>query len=77
MSLTKRYYEQQAEQNAPAQKLEAARALLRIASSNVAATEGRLLDLTTADEINHALRSAARHLEELTITFACMERRIN
>jgi hypothetical protein len=77
MSLTKRYFEQQAEANAPARKLEAARNLLRIASSNVAATEGRLLDFTTADEINYALRSAARHLEELTITFACMERRIN
>jgi hypothetical protein len=77
MSLTKRYYEQQAEQNAPARKIEAARNLLRIASLNVAATEGRLLDFTTADEIKRTLLAAARHLEELTITFACMERRTN
>jgi hypothetical protein len=76
MSLTKRYYEQQAEQNAPARKLEQARAEVRRAITDVQAVEGRFLDYETADALQRALVSAARHLEELTITFACMERKV-
>ncbi len=74
MSLSKRYYEQQAEANAPARKLEQARAQLRRAIVDVQATEGRFLDYETADSIQRTLSDAARNLKELTITLAVMER---
>ncbi len=75
MSLTKRYFEQQAEANAPARRLEQARAQLRRAIADVQATEGRFLDYATADAIQRTLAAAARNLKELTITLAVMERK--
>ncbi len=60
-----------------AQKIERTRAEVRRAITDVQAVEGRFLDYETADALQRTIVSAARHLEELTITFACMERRIN
>ena len=57
------------------QKLEHARQRLRFAQRSVAATEGRLLDFDTAEEISRALSAASRDLEELTLHVAVMERR--
>ena len=70
-----------AEKPAPApkldasQKLEHARNHLRFALRSVAATEGRLLDFDTAEEISRALVAASRDLEEAQISWAVMERR--
>ncbi len=58
-------------------KLERTRAEVRRAITDVQAVEGRFLDYETADILQRTLVSAARNLEELTITFACMERRIS
>jgi hypothetical protein len=58
-------------------KLERTRAEVRRACADVQAVEGRFLDFETADALQRTLVSAARHLEELTITLACMERRIS
>ncbi len=74
MSLSKHYFERQAEADAPARKLEQARAQLRRAIADVQATEGRFLDYETADAIQRTLADAARNLKELTITLAVMER---
>ncbi len=60
-----------------AQKLERTRAEVRRAITDVQAVEGRFLDFETADMLQRTLSSAARNLEELTITLACMERRIS
>jgi hypothetical protein len=59
-----------------AQKIERTRAEVRRAITDVQASEGRFLDYETADMLQRTLSSAARHLEELTITFACMERKV-
>ncbi len=59
-----------------AQKIEHTRAEVRRAITDVQAVEGRFLDYETADMLQRTLSSAARHLEELTITFACMERKV-
>ena len=59
---------------APAQKLERVRERVRSVARAVQTTEGRLLDFDTADDIMRALHTAARELEELTITIAVMER---
>jgi hypothetical protein len=75
MSFSKRLYEQQAENDSPTCKLEQARAQLRHAISDVQATEGRFLDFETAESITRALDAASRHLKELTITLAVMERK--
>ena len=58
----------------PAQKLERVRERVRTVTRAVQTTEGRLLDFDTADDIMRALHTAARELEELTITLAVMER---
>ncbi len=58
----------------PARKLESVRERVRTATRAVQDTEGRLLDFDTADDIMRALHTAARELEELTITLAVMER---
>jgi hypothetical protein len=58
------------------QKLERTRAEVRRAITDVQAVEGRFLDYETAEAIQRALVSAARHLEELTITLAVMERKV-
>ncbi len=59
----------------PAQKLERVRERVRVVTRAVQVTEGRLLDFDTADDIMRALHTAARELEELTVTFAVMQRR--
>jgi hypothetical protein len=59
----------------PAQKLERVRERVRVVTRAVQVTEGRLLDFDTADDIMCALHTAARELEELTVTFAVMQRR--
>jgi len=48
---------------------------VRIVSHAVQITEGRLLDFDTADDIMRALSTAARELEELTLTLAVMQLR--
>ena len=53
-----------------AQRLEHARRSLRFVQASVAATEGRLLDFETADDINRALAAVFRDLEELTLQVA-------
>jgi hypothetical protein len=42
----------------------------------VQAVEGRFLDYETADMLQRTLSTAARNLEELTITLAVMERKV-
>ncbi len=59
----------------PARKLERVRERVRSVTRAVQTTEGRLLDFDTADDIMSALHTAARELEELTVTFAVMQRR--
>ncbi len=59
----------------PAQKLERVRGRVRTVTRAVQVTEGRLLDFDTADDIMRALHTAARELEELTLTIAVMSRR--
>ena len=58
-----------------ARKLERVRERVRTVARAVAVTEGRLLDFDTADDIMRSLHTAARELEELTVTFAVMQRR--
>ena len=58
-----------------AQQLEHARQRLRFAQRSVIASEGRLLDFETAEEIGRALSAVTRDLEEVQITWAVMERR--
>jgi len=72
VSLTKRMLETQ--EKTPARKLERVRGRVRTVTRAVQTTEGRLLDFDTADDIMRALHTAARELEELTITLAVMER---
>ena len=59
----------------PARKLERVRERVRVVTRAVQVTEGRLLDFDTADDIMCALHTAARELEELTVTVAVMQRR--
>ncbi len=59
----------------PARKLERVRERVRVVTRAVQTTEGRLLDFDTADDIMRALHTVARELEELTVTFAVMQRR--
>ena len=73
MSMTKRWAETQ--ERTPAQKLAGVRERVRIVTHAVQVTEGRLLDFDTADDIMRALSTAARELEELTITLAVMQLR--
>ena len=73
VSLTKRMLETQ--EKTPARKLERVRERVRTVTRAVQVTEGRLLDFDTADDIMRALRTAARELEELTVTVAVMQRR--
>jgi hypothetical protein len=60
---------------APAHKLERVRERVRVVTRAVQVTEGRLLDFDTADDIMRALHTAARELEELTVTVAVMQRK--
>ncbi len=59
----------------PAHKLERVRERVRVVTRAVQVTEGRLLDFDTADDIMRSLHTAARELEELTVTVAVMQRR--
>ncbi len=59
----------------PARKLERVRERVRVVTRAVQTTEGRLLDFDTAEDIMSALHTAARELEELTLTIAVMQRR--
>jgi hypothetical protein len=58
-----------------AQKLEQARNRIRFAQRSVTASEGRLLDFETAEEISRALAAVSRDLEELTLQMAVMARK--
>jgi hypothetical protein len=71
MSLTKRMLETQ--ERTPAQKLEQARARVRLALS---AAETGEIGSETFDDIARPLVVAMRELEELTITVAVLERRL-
>jgi hypothetical protein len=73
MSLSKRYFEQQAAVT-PAQKLTRAREQVRAALYSVEASEGRLLDFDTAEAITANLLAAVRTMEEVTMTVAVSER---
>ncbi len=59
------------------QKLEQARNRIRFAQRSVTASEGRLLDYDTAEEISRALSTAARDLEQLSIQVSVMERKVH
>jgi len=59
----------------PARKLERVRDRVRTVTRAVQVTEGRLLAFDTADDMMRTLHTAARELEELTVTFAVMQRR--
>ena len=59
-----------------AQKLDHARQRLRFAQRSVTASEGRLLDFETADEISRALSSVSRDLEQILLQVTVMERRV-
>ncbi len=56
-------------------KIERTRAEVRRAITDVQAVEGRFLDYETADALQRALSTAARHLEELTLQVAVLERK--
>ncbi len=77
MSLSKREFAVQREREAPAQQLERARTQIKRVARDVQTTEGRLLDYTTADEMQRALQATLRELDALTITLTVMERRAN
>ena len=57
------------------QRLQHARQRLRFALRSITATEGRVLDFETAEEIGRALSAASRDLEELTLQVAVMARK--
>ena len=57
-------------------KLEHARQRIRFAQRSLTASEGRLLDFATAEEIHRALAGVSRDLEELTIQVSVMERKV-
>ena len=67
----------QTKPTATVEKLERARVALRHIARDVQVTEGRLLDFETADAMQRALHATLRELEELTVTVAVMERRVN
>ena len=67
MSLSKRFYEQQAERDAPAARLERARQCVQNALS--AAADGQA-DVLTLCAIEHALNGALREMERLQLTLA-------
>ncbi len=71
MSLSKRFYEQQAERDAPAARLERARQCVSNALS--AAADGRP-DIVTLCDIESALSVALREMDRLQLTLAVMRR---
>jgi len=75
MSLAKREFERQRDRETPASRVERARTQIKRVARDVQTTEGRLLDYTTADEMQRALQATLRELEQLTLTLAVMQRR--
>jgi hypothetical protein len=75
MSLSKREFAVQQEREAPARRVERARTQIKRVARDVQTSEGRLLDYTTADEMQRALQATLRELEQLTITISVLERR--
>ena len=75
MSLSKRYFELQAEREQPTARLERARDRIREVSRTITISEGRLLDFESADEMQRTLSAVLRELQELTITLSVMQRR--
>ncbi len=71
MSLTKRWMETQAEESAPAARLERARRSVQ--SALRAAADGQA-DVLTLCAIEHALNAALREMERLQLTLAVIER---
>ena len=76
MSFSKREFEKQRDREAPAQQLERARTQIKRVARDVQTTEGRLLDYTTADEMQRALQATLRELDALTLTLAVRERQV-
>jgi hypothetical protein len=76
MSLSKRFFEQQAAATTPAQKLTRAREQVRTALYSVEASEGRLLDFDTAEAITANLLAAVRTMEEVTMHVTVTERMV-
>jgi len=76
MSLSKREFEVQQEREAPAARVERARTQIKRVARDVQTTEGRLLDYTTADEMQRALQATLRELDALTLTLAVRERQV-
>ena len=76
MSLSKRYFELQAEREQPTARLERARDRIREVSRTITISEGRLLDYESAEDMQRALSAALRELQELTITLSVMERKV-
>ncbi len=56
-------------------RLEAVRASLRLIGRDVQASEGRLLDFSTAETIQRALHHTGRQLDAIALQVAVMERR--
>ncbi len=71
MSLSKRFYEQQAERDAPAARLERARQCVQSALREAAT--GRP-DIVTLCDIESALSVALREMDRLQLTLAVIER---
>jgi len=76
MSFSKREFEKQREMEAPAARVERARARIKSVAREVRTAEGRLLDYATAEEMQRALHATLRDLEQLTLTLAVMERQV-
>ncbi len=75
MSLSKRYFEVQAEREQPAARLESVRASLRSVSRNITISEGRLLDFDSAEDMQRTLNGVMRELEALQLAVSVMQRK--
>ncbi len=62
-------------ENSLTQKIERTRAEVRRAITDVQVVEGRFLDFETADSLQRTLVSAARNLQELTVSVTVLERK--
>ncbi len=75
MSMTKKWMD--AQELTLAQKLDHARRACRFVQLSVTASEGRVLDYATADEMSAALVGISRNLEELSLSIAVLERKVH
>jgi hypothetical protein len=57
------------------QKLEAVRTSLRLIGRDIQATEGRLLDFSTAETIARSLHHITRQLDAIAVAVAVLERK--